>query len=216
MRLRLKGQTCTYGVTDNVVVQDNASWQQLNQAIIRLHPELASSSYNLSLNKKVHRSMPSHQDWLDSNASVPSWQKRHAGVLTLAFPLQDALHASADACVKSLGICSGDLLWIQVDSAPQPGEKSKGSATAHQASPGQHHRSGNRQQQAAPGQVEAGVSHLHRHGQLQQQAERGQEAGAGMGPSVGLADTPGRLAAAVHQTLLDGSLHHIKASLADL
>ena len=88
--------------------------------------------------------------------------------------------------------------------------------TAQQATPGQHHGSVNRQQQAPPRQAEAGVSHLHRPGQLQPQAEQGQEAGAGMEPAVGLANAPGRLVAAVHQTLLDGSLHHVKASLAHL
>lgn len=84
MRLRLKGQTCTYGLSKHVVVQDNASWQQLNQAIVRLHPELASSSYTLSLNKKVHRIRHSHQTWLDSDANFLSWSERVcAGVLTL-------------------------------------------------------------------------------------------------------------------------------------
>ena len=76
MRLRLKGQTCTYGLSKYVVVQDNASWQQLNQAIVRLHPELASSSYTLSLNKKVHRIRHSHQTWLDSDANFLSWSER--------------------------------------------------------------------------------------------------------------------------------------------
>ncbi|CAK0781644.1 hypothetical protein CVIRNUC_005434 [Coccomyxa viridis] len=179
MRLRLKGQTCTYGLSKHVVIQDNASWQQLNQAIVRLHPELASSSYTLSLNKK------------------------------------DALHASAADCVKSLGICSGDLLWIQVDSASQSDERSEAFAAAQQASPGQHHVPADCQQRAAPGQAETDVSHLHRPGQLQQQAELRQEAGSGVGQSAGLADAPGRLAAAVHQTLLDGSLHHVKGSVAD-
>ena len=84
MRLRLKGQTCTYGLSKHVVVQDNASWQQLNQSIVRLHPELASSSYTLSLNKKVHRFRHSHQTWLDSDANFLSWSERLcAGVLTL-------------------------------------------------------------------------------------------------------------------------------------
>ena len=126
------------------------------------------------------------------------------------------MHASADDCIKGLGICSGDLLWIQVDSASQPNERGGASAAVQQASPGQHHGSANRQQHAAPEQAETDVSHLHRPGQLQQQAELRQEAGAGVGQSAGLADAPGRLAAAVHQTLLDGSLHHVKASPAIL
>ena len=84
MRLRLKGQTCTYGLSKHVVVQDNASWQQLNGAIVRLYPELASSCYTLSLNKKVHRIRHSHHTWLDSDANFLSWSGRVcAGDLTL-------------------------------------------------------------------------------------------------------------------------------------
>ena len=84
MRLRLKGQTSTYGLSKHVVVQDNASWQQLNEAIVRLHPELASSSYTLSLNRKVHSIRHSHQTWLDSDAKFLGWSETIcAGVLTL-------------------------------------------------------------------------------------------------------------------------------------
>ena len=113
--------------------------------------------------------------------------------------------------MKGLGICSGDLLWIQVGSASQADERSEASAAAQQASPDQHHGSANCQQHAAPGQPETDVSHLHRPGQLQQQAELHEEAASDVGQFAGLADAPGRLAAAVHQTLLDGSLHHVKA-----
>ncbi len=112
MRLRFKicqgdsGSSKSFSIS----LDDTCDWQQLQAALLIKQPQLEGRNC-LSLNKKVIRLPVLGLQHIRDLASVYS--------LNGVSLLQDCLHAGASDKVKSLGIRSGDLIWIMAQNTTQ-------------------------------------------------------------------------------------------------